>query len=63
MWTEITEHLAEFDSAVLTWVDATGYPFSARCQARADPAAGVLRLAGLPPQEGGGTGWTAVPPA
>jgi hypothetical protein len=36
MWGEIIEHLADFPSAVLTGVDAEGYPFSIRCRPEPD---------------------------
>jgi len=44
MWGEIVEHLAEFPSAVLTGVDAKGYPFSIRCRPEPDDAQEELRI-------------------
>jgi hypothetical protein len=44
VWDEIVEHLAGFESAVLTGVDAEGYPYSVRCRPRADPVGRVLRV-------------------
>ena len=32
MWAEITRHLYEFESAVLSGLDEEGYPFSVRCR-------------------------------
>ncbi len=48
MWDEITKHLSDFQSAVLTGVDAEGYTFSARCQPRSDSETRTLRVQ-LPP--------------
>jgi hypothetical protein len=42
MWAEIAKHLPEFPSAVLTWVDGAGYPFSIRCSPGLDSARQVL---------------------
>jgi hypothetical protein len=42
VWDEIVEHLADFESAVLTGLDPEGYPYSVRC--RPDPASQVLRV-------------------
>jgi len=44
VWDEITRHLAGFESAVLTGLDAGGYPYSVRCQPRPDPDARNLRI-------------------
>ena len=44
MWDEIVKHLAGFESAVLTGLDAEGYPYSVRCRPRADPVRRVLRI-------------------
>jgi hypothetical protein len=41
---EIAKHLGEFGSAVLSWVDSTGYPFSLRCHPVVDEAKQVLSL-------------------
>lgn len=43
MWDDIMKHLPEFESAVLTGVDAEGYPFSVRCRPRLDGEARVLK--------------------
>lgn len=56
MWDDITKHLPGFESAVLTGVDAEGYPFSVRCWPYPDAAAAkVLRVqlaAGTPIRPG-----------
>lgn len=44
MWDDITKHLPDFQSAVLTGADVGGYPFSARCQPRPDGTARMLRI-------------------
>ena len=44
MWDEIVEHLPDFKSAVLTGLDAGGYPYSVRCRPYADPVRRVLRM-------------------
>ncbi len=44
MWDEITKGLAQFPDAVLTVVDADGYPLSIRCHPQADAATQVLRV-------------------
>ena len=44
MWDDITNHLPDFESAVITGVDADGYPFSVRCWPYPDDAARVLRV-------------------
>lgn len=44
MWDDIVEHLADFESAVLTAQDAEGYPYSVRCRPRIDPEERVLRI-------------------
>lgn len=44
MWTEIVKEMADFSSAVLTSVDASGYPFSIRCKPSPEPVAQVLRV-------------------
>jgi len=31
MWDEMLGHLPDFESAVLTGIDAEGYPYSVRC--------------------------------
>lgn len=44
MWSDILTYAAAYQSAVLTATDASGYPFSLRCQPRPDSASKVLRL-------------------
>ncbi len=44
LWYDIVSHLADFPSAVLTGVDATGYPFSIRCKPEPDAIKWVLRV-------------------
>ena len=44
MWGEITRGLAQFPDAVLTTVDADGYPLSIRRHPQVDMAAQVLRV-------------------
>ena len=44
MWDEVTKGLAQFPDAVLTSVDADGYPLSIRCRPRVDTATRVLRV-------------------
>lgn len=44
MWDEIVEHLRGFPTAVLTGVDATGYPVSLRCAPGPDASARTLRI-------------------
>ncbi|HEY7349913.1 MAG TPA: hypothetical protein VH599_16465 [Ktedonobacterales bacterium] len=44
MWNEIAKYLPQFPSAVLTSVDADGYPLSVRCKPQLDAAAQVVRL-------------------
>ena len=44
MWTEIVNEMADFSTAVLTSVDASGYPLSIRCKPNQDSVAQVLRL-------------------
>ena len=44
MWDEITKHLPDFPTAVITSIDDRGYPLSVRCQPRSDTEARVIRL-------------------
>jgi hypothetical protein len=45
MWDEITRHLYQFESAVVSGLDTAGYPFSMRCRPYADASgAEVLRI-------------------
>jgi hypothetical protein len=45
MWDEITRHLYQFESAVVSGLDTAGYPFSMRCRPYADASgAEVLRV-------------------
>ena len=53
MWDEINAHLPSFESAVLTGLDADGYPYSVRC--RPEPATRTLNVrlpAGTPVRPG-----------
>jgi hypothetical protein len=55
VWDEIVEHLPRFESAVLTGLDAEGYPFSVRCRPRINAVARVLEVhlpAGIPVRPG-----------
>lgn len=45
MWPNIRKHTAPFASAVLTGLDAEGYPFSVRCIPTFDDNEQVLRIA------------------
>ncbi len=45
MWNEIVKHLGKFPSAVLTGIDADGYPFSLRCTPQLDDSRKVLLIA------------------
>lgn len=44
MWDKIVQGLPKFSSAVLTGLDADGYPFSLRCQPEIDHARQVIRV-------------------
>jgi hypothetical protein len=44
VWDEIVEHLSSFGSALLTGLDAEGYPYSVRCRPHIDPVRWVLRV-------------------
>ena len=44
MWSDLSGVLPRFSSAVLTFRDTDGYPFSVRCHARADDATQSLTL-------------------
>ena len=44
MWDELTRWLASFDSAVIVWRDAEGYPTSTRCHPVPDAARKALRI-------------------
>jgi hypothetical protein len=55
MWDRLVKYLATFSSAVITGMDAEGYPFSVRCTPRIDHAQQVLRIeipADVPIQRG-----------
>lgn len=47
MWAEIMKHVSEYDSLVLTTVDAAGFPYSVRCQGRPDDERQILVLVGF----------------
>jgi hypothetical protein len=44
MWDRLVKYLSMFSSAVITGMDAEGYPFSVRCTPRADHARQVLHI-------------------
>jgi len=44
MWNEIVANLSKFPNAVLTGLDANGYPFSIRCQPQPSPSTQVLLI-------------------
>lgn len=44
MWDELTKHLPDFESAILTGLDPEGYPFGVRCHPDPRPEAELLRL-------------------
>lgn len=44
MWTELTQAMASFPDAVLTGVDAQGFPSSVRCRPRPDPALRAVHI-------------------
>jgi len=44
MWSDILNHSAAYESAVLTALDAGSYPFSLRCRPQWDNTAQTLRL-------------------
>jgi len=48
MWNEITRTMAQYDTAVLTFVDAAGFPLSVRCVPQMDGTRQVIRVK-LPP--------------
>src|SRR5262245_3090977 len=58
MWPEIVKHLARYPSAVVTGLDAGGYPYSLRCvpEPLAAQQALRLRLAGDVPWQTGPAG-------
>ena len=49
MWAEITKHLYEFESAVLSGLDEAGYPFSVRCRPYPDASDDEVLRVWLPP--------------
>ncbi len=44
MWTELTQAMAGFPDAVLTGVNAQGFPLSVRCRPQLDPALRALHV-------------------
>jgi len=44
MWDEILRHLPDLESAVLTGIDAEGYPYSVRCRPQPDARAPRVQL-------------------
>ena len=49
MFAEITEHLYQFESAVLSGLDEEGYPFSVRCRPYSDASGAEVLRVWLPP--------------
>jgi hypothetical protein len=49
MWAEITGHLYQFESAVLSGLDEEGYPFSVRCRPYPDSSGAEALKIWLPP--------------
>ena len=49
MWAEITKHLYQFESAVLSGLDEEGYPFSVRCRPYPDTFGPDVLTVWLPP--------------
>ena len=49
MWAEITKHLYQFESAVLSGLDEEGYPFSVRCRPYPDTSGPEVLTVWLPP--------------
>lgn len=49
MWAEITGHLYQFESAVLSGLDEEGYPFSVRCRPYPDASSAEVLKIWLPP--------------
>ena len=55
MWRDLAQVLPRFSSAVLTFRDAEGYPFSLRCQPQPEPATHSFRIeipSGVPARAG-----------
>jgi hypothetical protein len=55
LWDELEKHLPSFESAVLTALDAEGYPYSVRCRPLPDRTSRVLEVrlpAGVPLRPG-----------
>jgi hypothetical protein len=48
MWDELRTYSAQFRSAVLTGLDAAGYPYSVRCRPTLDEASQIVRIAPVP---------------
>jgi hypothetical protein len=49
VWAEITKHLYQFESAVLSGLDQSDYPFSVRCRPYPDPSEDEVLRVWLPP--------------
>jgi len=49
VWAEITKHLYQFESAILSGLDQSGYPFSVRCRPYPDPSGDEVLSLWLPP--------------
>ena len=57
MWNKaLAARAADYATAVLSTVDATGYPISVRCAPQLDAAGEIIRLGPLPPLLAGQTG-------
>jgi hypothetical protein len=55
VWDEILRHLSDFESVVLTGIDAEGYPYSVRNRPHMDPFESILLMrlpAGIPIRPG-----------
>jgi hypothetical protein len=50
MWNDIVKHQGKFSNAVLTGLDAGGYPFSVRCTSQIDESNQVLKI--MLPEQG-----------
>ena len=49
MWAEVTKHLYQFESAVLSGLDEAGYPFSVRCRPYPHASGAEVLTVWLPP--------------
>jgi hypothetical protein len=44
MWDKVLKHLPEYQTGVLTGIDAEGYPYSLRCKPQIDTTQQILRI-------------------